>query len=179
MAKVIIVSQSFPAYHHKKGQSTFFVEQILNALNIGFKNPNYLALLRLLNRRALDDGRLTADHLRKFQDSLIRNYHGNKKLHTIREGSRFTAGEFFSPRVWSAKPYNSPQIIFAPDTAVQSTFKFQLKGCNYLLKNKRLNLSALTTVARNDGLSCDDLELWFKKPFTGQIICWNKDLYYK
>ncbi len=159
MARIITFSRTFPAYHHKAGQKTFFVEKFI---------------------RAWDDTH-SFDTLRppvnSFCDMQILK-HCMPKNHTIREGKRFKKGDYFSPRVWSGKPYWSKMITIAPDTLITGVYSFEVTKSGYLLKGKKVDLIKLREIAGNDGLSSDDLELWFPKPFKGQIICWNKDITY-
>ncbi len=107
------------------------------------------------------------------------------KLHTIRSGSRWKAGDKFSPRVWSGKPYNSKQIIIAPDLEVKKVFDFHmdLNGV-YSINGKYLDSGVDYVLAINDGLTEEDMFHWFMpnyskpKEFTGQIICWSDKVEY-
>ncbi len=118
----------------------------------------------------------------------IRRLDLEPKHHTIRAGSRFKVGDKFSPRVWSGKPYNSKQIIIAPDIEVKKVFEIGIysgividkKGfCEAYNYKPSENLTKLSS---NDGLSVQDMLDWFqvekKKEFTGQIICWNENVNY-
>lgn len=96
-----------------------------------------------------------------FVDKII----SGEKSHTIRAGNRWKVGDKFSPRVWSDKPYRSPQIEFAPAIEVKKVFDFKVTDDGYLLNGKSLNLDGLTELAKNDGLGADDFELWFA-PYT-------------
>lgn len=141
MAKVITFSTTFPAYHPKKGDPTFFVEKFLSG----------------------------------------------EKVHTIRANNRFKQGEYFSPRFWSEKPYNSKQITFAEDTLITKVYDFEIKQAYKMLPldydtDIIINHwfyhscdSIIIELAKNDGLSKADLLNWFKypQPFQGQIICWG------
>ena len=91
MAKVITFSRTFPAYHPKVGQPTYFVEKFYNSL---FSRNNLMDYPKGL----------------EINESIL-----EMKNHTIRAGERWKKGEYFSPRVWSGKPYNTPQIILAKD----------------------------------------------------------------
>lgn len=113
-----------------------------------------------------------------------------EKIHTIRKGHRFKVGDTFSPRVWGndinpksgrSGPYNSKQIIIAPDMEVKQIYSFELqKGdFNYYLNGKLLKIDQLKEVAKNDGLHIDDFECWFNSAdFDGQIICWSDAVKY-
>jgi hypothetical protein len=165
MAKVVTFSRHFPSYHPRRGEPTFFVEKLLNSMDL-LTGKIYWPLLVELNphlpEELLDKFFLSLD----FDEVLIKN-------HTIRGGERFKEGDSFSPRVWSGKPYCSKQITLVPDTPVVNTHSFEVNG-DYLLNGKSLSLKDLMRVAANDGLHVDDLECWFNKEMIGQTICWNK-----
>lgn len=185
MAKVLPIATKFMAGHPRAGEPTYFVEQILNALNINYSGSAYIELLFALNpdtpRHILTD----------FQLSLAET--GDKKLHTIRAGNRWKPGDMFSPRVWGTDvnpksgrkgPYHSKQIIIAPDQKVEKTWGIEIAQSPieiivpksfYKVYDVMLPLGE---VAKNDGLSIQDFSEWFKKSFTGQIICWDKNLSY-
>lgn len=189
MSKVITFSRSFPAHHPRKGEATFFVEQILNCLGINYLNGHYIVQLMELNPE------LPKDIIFKFQDSLSAKIDGLKK-HTIRGGSRFAPGEKFSPRVWIGRPYYPnyyqgkkipAQLVFAPVTPVKKTWSFDINYFNtgeYVLNNIPVaGFEQLKKIAMNDGFeNSDDFELWFNlnnnEKFDGQIICWDGDVAY-
>jgi hypothetical protein len=186
MAKVITFSRKFPTYHPKVGQPTFFVEQVLNSLGINSCDREYIFNLQRWNLKSLEDKKLTTYDLIHFQHSLNNIAEGEKK-HTIRNGSRWKAGDKASLRVWFGKPYNSPQIIFAPELEIKQAIGFKMKqyeddfyidiGKKYFhVASSPIELSILPSVAINDGLSIDDLLSWFQypKPFEGQILCWRE-----
>lgn len=170
MSRVITFSRYFPAYHPKKGQPTYFVEQLLNS--IGWYEI-------MGNDTAFEVG---------FLDSLDLDIEGLKH-HTIRAGNRWKVGDTFSPRVWSGKPYNSPQIIIAPDIEIVKIWDFamDLNGV-YSINGHYLgeDENAIETIlAKNDGFSDPhDMFKWFmpkyQKPveFKGQILCWNDTVTY-
>jgi hypothetical protein len=99
MSRVITFSRYFPAHHPRCGESTYFVEKIWASLETSF-------LDQLADEDRIFNPRLSLDVFAP-------------KHHTIRAGHRFKAGDWFSPRVWSGKPYNSKQIQFAPDIQVK------------------------------------------------------------
>ena len=100
----------------------------------------------------------------------------------------------FSPRVWSGKPYRSKQIIIGPDIEIKNEQSFELipfvwwdefklKIDGKLITDEKL----FNDLVRNDGLSNVNFLHWFgngmeasskRKPFDGQIICWNKNVNY-
>jgi len=163
MAKVITFSRTFPAYHPKAGQPTYFVEKFYNSL---FSRNNLMDYPKGL----------------EINETIL-----EMKKHTIRAGARWKKGEYFSPRVWSAKPYNSPQTILAPDTIITNVYDFEIsKHAVVYLNQKPIYefcgeyTGAIRTVAENDGLTPSELLDWFKypKPFKGQVICWNQNVKY-
>lgn len=166
MSKVMTFSRYFPAYHPRKGEPTYFVEQIQNSLI----SMNWeIDLYKDINPPM------------KFLESLTKENVGYKH-HTIRAGNRWKVGDKFSPRVWSGKPYNSKQIIIAPDIEVKKVFKFTLLGgVAFIDRGDFMNDDQLTQLANNDGLSLYDFVWWFKNfsyHFEGQIICWNETITY-
>lgn len=169
MSKVITFSRVFPSYHPRKGEPTYFVEKILRGVHddehLEQLQRNY-ETLRSLNFTDL----LELESPGKF----------NAKHHTIRLGHRWKVGDWFSPRVWSGKPYASKQIQFAPDIEIKKIWdvEFDGDGCLWIFSDKERGPRILHTVAKNDGLTKDDLISWFNKPFTGQIICWNENINY-
>lgn len=176
MAKVITFSRLFPSYHLRKGQQTYFVEKILKEWGVDYLHDNYLQKLLDLNAQKIALGKLTFEDVESFYLSLKATT--TTKGHTIRTGNRFKDGDCFSPRCWFGRPYFEPQIIFWDDVEVKKTYPFELTKDEYLLNGKKLNLTQLTEVANNDGLSSEDLELWFQKPFAGQVICWDDKIDY-
>lgn len=175
MAKVITFSTVFPAYHPKKGEPTHFVE--------GFYNSLY-------SRNNLMDYPVGVE----IDESVL----GMKK-HTIRAGKRFKEGEYFSPRIWSGKPYNSKQIIIAPDTKIAKIWDIEIKIdlIKAIIPEKKDIYAIFIQIngkpfleheklAQNDGLLLEDFINWFllspdfkkNKKFTGQIICWNNSINY-
>ena len=168
MAKVITFSRTFPAYHPKAGQPTYFVEAFYKSL---YEFGGVPVLLENFNH----DIRST----------------GFSKHHTIREGHRFKKGDFFSPRVWGTNinpksgrsgPYHSKQIRLAPDTEILEVWdiiidqfkNIHIRGNEFILSQKEEEI-----LANNDGLSFNDFFQWFDKvPFEGQIICWKENIKY-
>jgi hypothetical protein len=160
MARVITFSRYFPSYHPKAGEPTLFVEKFWNSIYDDLSDIPF-ELARELKIVDCDEA----------------------KHHTIREGKRFKAGDYFSPRVWSGKPYASKQIKIAHDIKIRKVWDFELTFDDLFYINEELyayssSHDALETLARNDGLEQVDLLNWFNKPFEGQIICWNKDIEY-
>lgn len=162
MTKVITFSRSFPAYHPKAGQQTFFVEKIYKSLFLMKTVPPELA--------------------NSFNFSIMNDDKYLPKHHTIRAGNRWKVGDKFSPRVWSGKPYNSPQIIITPDIEVVKVWDFKILNELIFIGGKGFKYSdqKILELSKNDGLTLSDLLFWFRfpKPFIGQIICWDKQIEY-
>ena len=167
MSRVITFSRTYPSYHLRKGQPTYFVEKIWDSLGLPLHQPTILA--NGLNEEYLNFQRLGDDFIWP-------------KHHTVRAGHRWKAGDWFSPRVWSGKPYNSKQIIIAPDIQIKKTYDFELQGGKAFIHDfMELNNIGLSTISKNDGLLLNDFVGWFNdfsKSFSGQIIIWNENINY-
>lgn len=168
--KYIMCSRTFPAGHPRKGEPTFFVEQILNAIlprgvnGIVDRNGISPAILPLINDFVLLDGR-------------------TEKRHTIRPGNRFKPGDMVSLRVWSDKPYRSKQIEFA-QVEVKKVWEIEISAF-WFINNSILEHEKVIELAKNDGLEYDDFISWFNihpkknnEVFRGQIICWSNEVNY-
>lgn len=168
MAKVITFSRTFPAYHPKVGQPTYFVEKFWASMDANVSE---------------------IDLPRERENYCFRET--EPKHHTIRAGHRFKVGDKFSPRVWSGKPYNSKQIIIAPDVEVKDIIPIHIWKSDRIIighksGNETLGLLEAKEVCKNDGLEFQDFEDWFcKSPqfkktnwFDGQIIIWNENINY-
>jgi hypothetical protein len=182
MAKVITFSRQFPKGHPRAGEPTYFVEKVLTSLLKQGIYTNYQSLL-LLNQDKINDtkSKLTALDVSRFWDSLHKTTELGSKPHTIRSGHRWKAGDMASLRVWSGIPYNSPQIIFAPDVEIKKVYHFEIDenppGYTAHINSKPVYSKNLSVVANSDGLSYDDFKSWFKwgkQEFHGQIICWGE-----
>lgn len=182
MSKVITFSRVFPAYHPKKGQPTFFVEKIWQSFGINplFPSPSL----------SIHNTHLPYDIVHLVGDDLVYLHEYVPKHHTICAGNRWKVGDKFSPRVWSGKPYNSKQIIIAPDIEIKKIWDVKVEKEVYYNENSGVNVitkisingahktSNYEPLAKNDGLCLDDLCNWFAKPMIGQIICWSKNVNY-
>lgn len=163
--RVLTFSTHFPKGHPKEGQQTFFREKIWAGLADradGFKIP--------------DENTDWDWH---------EYYNARPKWHTIRSGNRWKVGDKFSPRIWSAKPYRSKQIEFAPPIQIKKIWTFRISYSSYYVDETEFLLDDLTILAKNDGLSVEDFESWFaghgkKKDaeFVGQILSWSNDVNY-
>lgn len=178
MSKVITFSKIFPKYHPKAGQPTGFVKSILSQQDV-LINEDYKKLLLKLNKENLFLGKLSfADIILFFEDLKKEDKPFYDKIHTIRKGARFRKDEKFSPRVWSAKPYASSQIIFFYDMLVKRLYDFRLepneKHVSYYVNNKLMISENFTKLCSNDCLQPGDFEGWFGyKKMLGQVICWG------
>jgi len=163
MSKVIIFSRFFPAYHPRKGEPTFFVEKMWTDL----------FWQHIIDNNNMDDP-LLEEEIKNFY---TKTWEG--KSHTIRAGNRWKVGDWFSPRVWSGKPYNSKQILLTPPIEVKAVYHFKQKNGVFYLNHKKINIQK-SDIPVNDGLSTDDFIKWFRpyRNFEGQIICWNKEIKY-
>ena len=170
MAKVITFSQKFPSYHPKSGQPTYFVEAFYKSLFVMKCLPKELE--------------------ESFNHEVFLN--GMTKHHTVRNGSRFKKGDFFSPRVWgndvnpnSGKtgPYHSKQIILSHDTEIKNVWDIEIFNSHEVYIDGVFHCSFGSEnweeLCKNDGLNSQDMRNWFSKlPFKGQIICWNDAVSY-
>ena len=176
MARVITFSRYFQKTHPRAGEPTYFVEALYHSLYLMKTVPKELE---------------ETFSYEKFST-------GYAKHHTIRAGNRFKKGDYFSPRVWSGKPYKSKQIVLAPDTEIKNVWNFEIKNefqadgwYNFFyLDGKFKTWDELEIIAMNDGLPLSDMVHWFKANdgyfsgkenlcnFIGQVICWNDKVNY-
>lgn len=113
-----------------------------------------------------------------FLNSLTKDF-VSYKHHTIRAGHRWKAGDWFSPRVWSGKPYRSKMIQFAPDIQIKKVWDFECDGLDgWYMNGSQFNYTWSLQLAMNDGLTLADMQEWFNKPFDGQIISWCDSIEY-
>lgn len=171
MSRVITFSRTFPAYHPKSGQKTYFIQKI------------WRALVELSPDQKLPFSYQDIDEevaFPKGYDPKHNIFEHEPKWHTIRSGNRWKAGDKFSPRVWSGKPYASKQLVFAPDIEIKQVMRFEIQNNNLFVDGEELIASQWIELAGNDGLSISDMLAWFRypKPFNGQIICWHPGLHY-
>jgi hypothetical protein len=180
MAKVMTFSRTFPSYHPKAGQPTYFVEKFWRSLPIPCGFPNIDASVKGI----LD--------FTKEPDMV--------KCHTIRSGHHWKVGDWYQPVFWGDDvnpksgrkgPYQSKMIKFAPLIQIKKLWDLDIEGSDWFLNGKRespiigegFNSELL---AANDGLSGDDLYDWFvsspdfkkKNLFSGQIICHTENIEY-
>lgn len=160
--RVITFSRNFPVKHPRKGEPTYFVEKIWAGL---------------------------ADITDRMQGSVDMDwyeyYNGVPKWHTIRAGNRWKVGDFFSPRFWSGKPYNSKQSLITEPIEIKKIWDFKMdENGVYSVGGFYLDNDQYEVLAKNDGLTEEDMFHWFMpnydkpKAFKGQIICWNEKIEY-
>jgi len=180
MSKTLTFSRTYPSYHPRKGDPTYFVEAILTQLGIDYTSDSYYEWLREENIE------IDSTFLAFFWHSLKPDV--DPKSHTIRAHKRpLKIGDWFNPKCWAGKPYNKTkegywQIKFAPDIEVKKVWDFEVYFEKTLQQKQVLKVksgkSNIPEIATNDGLELIDFLHWFNKPFDGQIICWNEKIKY-
>lgn len=177
MAKVITLARTFMNDHPRAGEPTCFVEKVLNTLHDHDIHMTFAHLIDL-NEKKIKSGKLSKNQLWDFWYNLDFENVDQRKPHTIRNGHRFKQGDMVSLRVWSGKPYNSPQIIIAPDVEIKKVYPIQTwKGYSiFTVDGIDRHPLTIAEIAKNDGLTTDDFLSWFKFPsdFEGQVICWGE-----
>lgn len=173
MTKALIFSRTFPAFHPKAGEPTFFAEKIWNSIHaIGKVYTTNFYSVQTLNSK-LD--------ISSYWETINDEYgEFGEKYTTIRAGNNWKVGDMFSPRVWSGKPYNSKQITIAPDIRVEKVWNFTMTGMWLHINGRTLLDQHIQKLCKNDGLDFDDFLDLFDFPgiFSGQIICWNSAIEY-
>lgn len=169
MNRVTTFSTSFPSYHPRKGNPTLFVERVW----AGLLQIDYDLYSDYLHPDGRPDRIKYSEYYKDF----------DPKYHTIRAGSRFKAGDFMLPRIWTGKPYRSKQFQFAPPLKIESVWNFRMElegGIKmFFLDDKFIFVVEECKIARNDGFDqLLDFLAWFNKPFDGQIISWAKHIKY-
>lgn len=164
-------SQTFPSYHPKAGQPTYFVEKIWK----------YLSESNV--KTSSDSSQNFPDEVILKTGELIDPDTFFPKSHTIRAGNRWRENVFFSPRIWSGPPYRSKQILIAEEMQIKKTWNILILPSQEVFINGEIfgfyGSPEIEKLAHNDGLSGDEFQNWFSHlPFEGQIICWNPDLEY-
>lgn len=193
MSRVITFSRTFPRYHPKAGEPTYFVEKVLSSQNIYPVGVDAFQYFETLNPH------LDISIYEDFVRELVIGGH-DPKHHTIRAGHRWKIGDWYQPVVWGDDinpksgrkgPYQSKMIKIAPLIQIKKLWDLDIEGTDWFVNGKRespiigegFNSELL---AANDGLSGDDLYHWFvdspdfkkKQTFNGQIICHNESIDY-
>ena len=102
-----------------------------------------------------------------------------RKGHTIRAGGRWKPGDQFVPKIWSGRPYHSSPVAVGPPITIVNTWTFVRDADGNFFIDGKNALWILPTIAANDGLSMFDFLAWFKRPFNGQIICYDPRIDYR
>lgn len=184
MSRVITFSQHFPAHHPRKGEPTYFVEKIWKSFNVTVEGTTFYIPM-LDNLDALNP-LLSYAVISEFKSKII-NYWNDQnefkpKIHTIRAGSRWKAGDVFSPRIWLDKPYRSKQLIIAPDIEFKKVvpFTMDLNGVYSVDGKYTAGENEDRILAENDGLTDIDMFHWlmkdYNKPneFIGQMLIYGE-----
>lgn len=169
MARPILFSKTYPSYHPRKGELTFFVEKIWKFLADHGDEQSEKELNEL------------------FESEMFASYSTDlifPKSHTIRSGRRWKTNDVFSPRIWSGPPYRSKQITFAKDLMIHHVWDILILPSYEVFINGQLygyyGSPEIDKLAFHDGLSPQDFQSWFSKlPFEGQIICWDAGINYE
>jgi hypothetical protein len=176
MAKVVTLSRQFPSYHPKAGQPTYFVENVWASLY----RKVLLGIGRPIGLEKEYDSFVSTEPFSFVDKEPLR-----AKRHTIRIGRRWKDGDMASIRVWSGKPYNSPQIKVCEDVKVRVVnivIDYDNKWVDiispFVFFSLSINDVVCIKVAANDGLSVQDLLDWFqvgkkKGVVEAQIIIWG------
>lgn len=158
---VLTVSRYFPKTHKRAGEETNFVEKIIHAVI-------QKGILRALNAKSVTG----------LNDCKIHTIRSNyelwaKRIKEIQEGNAI-----LSIRYWSDKPYNSKQVEICQldknsGIGIQTVYFDTVRLC----ERKETPLTAvvyepfkykfnphLSDLAKNDGLSVEDFQDWFKRP---------------
>lgn len=179
MKKHVTFSRKFPAKHPRAGEPTYFMEKILIARpeeeRIAWANSNTWVNLCL-------------------QTDMDKAYPG--KFHTIRAGKSWKVGDILIPCVWEFDggrfKKGNKRIQFAPELEIVKVWDIEIKyeeipktkgfkgiqAIKILLDGVVMAIDQIA-LANNDGLLYEDFRNWFmmdKKSFSGQVICWSKEL---
>lgn len=169
---VLFVSRRFPAYHPRKGEDTGFEDRIIQNFH---PRPEVF-----LNGKWTRDYKIVNIHT---QEEFMPP---SPKLHTIREkydtwakrAEEINAGKaVLSLRYWSGSPYNSKKDDSKHVEFMQLT-KIHVDKIHINFNGGEASVGFtsidLDTLAKNDGLSEQDLRAWFKADknpvFEGCII---------
>ena len=153
------VSRVFPKTHLKKGEATYFSQKIL------------LALMREENKNlSINATTPQGERLSPKFHTIRANYPlWEKRMKKVQEGEAVI--ELF---YWEDKPYNSKQVVFATldkdsECGVQEVIlndkNNPFNSWAILINKNRINFNDeifLSELAKNDGLSLQDFEDWFK-----------------
>ncbi|WEK20742.1 MAG: hypothetical protein P0Y49_06285 [Candidatus Pedobacter colombiensis] len=170
MSNVLTFTRIFPEYHIRKGEPTYFVEQILNNLISQNIKCNVAEVEAQFGFRLFDKFRIEC----------------GSKGHTVRSGNDWKVGDQFSPGIWLDKPYVSKIITIAPDMKIKKIWTFECSEKGVIaVDGSVIDACQEEEIAKNDGLSLIDFKDWIvmpcrrnQKSFKGQIICWDDSIVY-
>ena len=104
-----------------------------------------------------------------------------EKIHTIRpETTKWKIGDQISMRYWTGKPYHSKQEIFCEKFEVVELLEIAIEITNNTI-SWIFNVSCEEKrIAKNDGLTWEQLESWFAKKdgvYSFTLIAWQTTNY--
>lgn len=173
MKKRLTFSRTFPAYHPRKGENTYFVERILTQLGIDYTQDDYFEWLRENN---IDIDSTFLMHFWESTTPFVAPKSTTIRTHKI----PLNVGDYINPLCWAGKPYNKTkegywQIKFAPDIDIKKVWNFDkdLISDDWYLNGSPMSSTQRIDLAINDGLAYKDMLAWFNKPFIGRVYCWN------
>src|SRR5690349_19817095 len=140
MSRVLTFARTYPVYHIRKGQPTYFVEKIIKGF-CQIKHP-----IEDIDELAIDSNNPLDIDIYNICEP---------KWQSIRSGNKWKVGMKFSPRAWSGKPYARKQIILAPDIEIKKVWNIEIEideGLPSVYINGLLRQD-LEDLALNDGLT--------------------------
>lgn len=195
----LIFSRKYPATHPKKGQPTHFVEKIWTGIIGDLQLQDYVAddsisqmiisnyvsmnlepkLHTIRNGKKWKVGDVIIPCVWELDGGLYKK--GNKKINF--------APELEILKIWDftiIKNFNYEEMciwIQNDESTVFTVSHFSIK--NSVMYSPPESVAKFRDLCKNDGLSEDDFINWFqriltkkKNRFSGQILCWNKDVEY-
>lgn len=179
-------STKFPAYHPRAGEPTNFIEKLwAHFYPDGVPPEIYEAVFYGVvgfEKRYFLTPKKNHNPIRRTEIRYERSPNALPllpKLHTIRRGKRWKAGDYANLKVWSGAPYRSKPIIIVPEAKIMKVYDFWKNGNLIRINKKRLIRSKLFMLAQNDGLSVTDMMDWFNVPtFEGQVLCFDENVKY-
>lgn len=150
---VITVSMSFPKTHPRAGQPTHFVDNITRGL---FGENEAVDI-----EHDFFDFSEDAPNIPKLHTVRSNYAHWQKRIEEVQDGTAV-----LSLRVWSERPYMSQQVKVKDFTAsdgigVQLIQRVSSDEFLVNMTGNRVRIG-ISELAKNDGLSAEDLLNWFK-----------------
>lgn len=158
MSKVMTFSRTYPSYHPRKGEPTYFPEKILTSIG----NENFLSV----------------------NHGYEPKHHTIRAGHRWKVGDKFSPRVWSGVPYKSKQIIIAPDIEVKKVWEIRIDLLDQYE-CVYLVD--KLGYPIIVeeaTLAKNDGLTEQDFYDWFDTPrnrkevFSGQIICWNENINY-